>query len=294
MDITARGVSIYRQVSSRIKEAGSSASSAFDQLNKREKIWVVLGLGLLGTSLLLLGIFHEQVLHAMVRFSSSFRNLRGNWAIVFLLFVVISFPPLIGYSALSAFTGMVWGFPHGWLVLASGTLIGSFASFMTFRYILRERAIHLAQSNIKFMAFSKTMEYDSFTLLWMIRLCPLPYSLSNAAMSSVPSVEPWKFFLATACVTPKLFLHIFIGDRLARLGTAKDRATWTANFFSIVLAVTIGIATTWIIWKRTQERALMLEEEHYAQLEQNELADDADDFEINVSEHEEENPFRSS
>lgn len=293
MDIIARGSRLYREVSSRIKATGYHASAAFRQLETREKIWVGAGLSLLGTFLLLLGIFHEQVLHAMVRFSTNFRKLRGNWLIIFLLFVVISFPPLIGYSALSAFTGMVWGFPRGWLVLASGTLVGSFASFMTFRYILKDRAVQLAESNIKFMAFSKTLEQDSFTLLWMIRLCPLPYSLSNAAMSSIPSVEPWKFFVATAAVTPKLFLHIFIGDRLARLGAAKDRATWMANFLSIILAVTIGVATTWIIWKRTQERAQMLEEEHCGELDQDTLADDADNFEIS-SDHEEFNPFRSS
>lgn len=87
----------------------------------------------------------------------------------------------------------------------------------------------------------------------MIRLCPLPYSISNGAISTFPSVSPWSFIFATAIATPKLFIHIFIGSRLAELaelGEKMDGKTKAINYASILGGIIIGVATGWIIYKR--------------------------------------------
>lgn len=235
----------------------------FDALQRREKWLIGIGLGCLVTMLTLMTIFHTAVLTWMANFSAKFREVRLNWLILFMLYVFVSFPPMIGYSALALFTGMVYGFPGGWPLIASGTLFGSFCSFLVFRYLLKERAEQVARTSIKFTAFIETLRQDSFVLLWMIRLCPLPYSLSNAAMSTVPSVEPWKFFVATLLCTPKLFLHIFIGSRLVKLSNAKDNASWWANFVSIVLANVIFIGTSYVIYTRTKAKVASLQAKGY-------------------------------
>lgn len=267
----------------------ASLTKAFNALERRERYLVGVGLGCLLTFMTTLSIFHNQVIDFLARLSTRFHDVRFSWLILFIIYIIVSFPPLIGYSVLALFTGMVFGFPGGWPLIASGTLFGSFASFLTFRYLLKERAEALAKKSVKFTAFCETLRQDSFVLLWMIRLCPLPYSLSNAAMSTVPSVEPWKFFVATLCCTPKLFLHIFIGSRLARLSTSKDNATWWANFISVVLALGIGIGTSYVIYNKTMEKA--------RQIQHGETDDQADDFEISGDEEAEaedqdyENPF---
>lgn len=239
---------------------------------------------LVGTTFLVAGIlfiiFHEKVFELLVAFAESWKELKGGPYIMFLLITIISFPPLIGYSTLGSLCGMMYGFPGGWPLLTAGTLFGSTLSFLVFRYFFSDFATKLAQSNRKFAALTKTMEQDNFTLLWMIRLCPLPYSLSNGALASIPSVSATGFFLATLVTSPKLFIHVFIGDRIARLGTEKDTATKIVDVFSILLAVIFAAATAYTIYIRTIERAEHLDSIDYDNLEMgaDEMDDEDDDL----------------
>lgn len=90
----------------------------------------------------------------------------------------------------------------------------------------------------RFAALSLTLKHDGIKLLWMIRLCPLPYSISNGAMSTFPTVSPSAFMLATAAATPKLLIQVWIGDRLSILAEADDQKmdpkVKLLNWFSII------------------------------------------------------------
>lgn len=197
--------------------------------------------------------YKDAVLSFLYSFSKTWKEMPGGYVLLFFLVVLVAFPPLIGYSALSTMVGMVFGFPWGWPFLAAGTIVGSSLSFLTFRYFLEDRARQLAHSSSKFEALAKAMDrHDSFTLLWMIRLCPLPYSLSNGALASIHTVKFSKFALATAIITPKLLVHVFVGDRLVRLGSEKDTASRVVDGVSIVIAGLASTGTAWMIYKRTR------------------------------------------
>ena len=87
----------------------------------------------------------------------------------------------------------------------------------------------------------------------MIRLCPLPYSISNGAISTFPTVQPLMFATATAAATPKLFIAVFIGSRLAviaKSGEKMDMTTKVINWASIIFGVVLGVLTGWIIYRR--------------------------------------------
>lgn len=103
------------------------------------------------------------------------------------------------------------------------------------------------------MALSLVLKHDGLKLLCMIRLCPLPYSISNGAMSTFDTVKPLTFTLATALVTPKLLIHIFIGTRLAAIaksGEKMDAMTKAINWGSIIVGAIIGALTGFFIYKR--------------------------------------------
>ena len=105
----------------------------------------------------------------------------------------------------------------------------------------------------RFAALSLTIKHDGLKLLVLIRLCPLPYSISNGAMSTVPTVSPLSYALATAIITPKLLIHIFIGTRLAALaknGGKMDTGTKLVNYASIAFSSILGAATAWFIYQR--------------------------------------------
>lgn len=177
---------------------------------------------------------------------------------------VCAFPPLIGYSTTVSIAGFVYGFPNGWFIVSSATIAGSLASFIASRTVLSNYVHKLVGKDKRFEALALTLKHDGLKILCMIRVCPLPYSLSNAAMSTFPTVHPLSFALATAIASPKLLIHVFIGSRLAQIaenGGKMDASTKAINYASIIIGSIIGAAVGWFIYRKTMARAKQLEEE---------------------------------
>jgi hypothetical protein len=103
------------------------------------------------------------------------------------------------------------------------------------------------------------LKHDGIKLLFMIRLCPLPFSITNGMLASIPTVTPLSFFLATAAATPKLLLHIWVGAQMAALADAGEtKADWRTklvSYIGIAIASVAGAATGYYIWVRTKRRA---------------------------------------
>lgn len=140
-----------------------------------------------------------------------------------------------------------------WFIVASATVIGSLCSFLVSRTVLSKFVHRLIANDKRFAALSLTLKHDGLKLLCMIRLCPLPYSISNGAMSTFPTVRPFMFALATAIASPKLLIHVFIGSRLAaiaRSGEKMDAGTKAINYVSIAAGAVLGTATGWFIYQR--------------------------------------------
>jgi hypothetical protein len=122
----------------------------------------------------------------------------------------------------------------------------------------------LVANDKRFAALALTLKHDGLKLLVMIRMCPLPYSLSNGAVATFPTVHWASFAIATAIVSPKLMLHIFIGSQLEKIaesGGKMDARTKAISYLSIGIGAVAGIATGWFMYRKTKERAAELEEE---------------------------------
>ena len=158
--------------------------------------------------------------------------------------------------------------------MATASVVGSACSFLVCRTFLRKTVERLTAADQRFAALSHVIKHDGLKLLIMIRLCPLPYSLSNGAIATIPTVNPMAFAIATAIASPKLLLPIFIGTKLADIaenGGEMDGKTKALSYISIVLGSLAGLATGWIVYRQTQARAKQLEAEesshHWEDLE---------------------------
>jgi hypothetical protein len=180
-----------------------------------------------------------------------------------------------------------------WFIVASANIIGSLCSFVLFRTLLSGFARRLTARDSRFAAFSLVLKHDGLKLLVMIRLCPLPYSLSNGAISTIQSVKPLTFALATALASPKLMIHVFIGGRLAaiaRNGNTMDATTKAVNYISIIGGMIFGAVTGYLIYQRTVARSQQLEAEERAKInhrtldlsDPDDLADDLGAYEEHV------------
>lgn len=253
--IKSRLIQLYKDVQKLTVNMATKGWDFYFGLSVFKRLLVVAGMCILLVAGVVVVIFHKRLIEAFISFSQAWKELKYGPLIMFGLITLVSFPPLIGYSTLGMLCGMMYGFPGGVFILIFATLFGSTVSFLVFRYFFFDYAERLAQSNRKFAILSKAMEHDSFKLLWMIRLCPLPYSLSNGALASIPTVKSQTFFLATLSASPKLLIPIFIGDRIMRLGQEKDTVSRIVDVLSILIAVIFSTVTAYTIYVRTLELA---------------------------------------
>ncbi|KAF1975198.1 golgi apparatus membrane protein-like protein tvp38 [Bimuria novae-zelandiae CBS 107.79] len=263
---SARPQTGMRQLVDNYNKLSRKYMTWYDKLSVLKKILFSLaGITIFVLSILFL-IYNERIFHALRPAAEKWRNITAGWLILWALIFVVSFPPLIGYSSLMTIAGFVYGFPNGWFIAATATVAGSTASFLASRSLLKSMVHRLVANDKRFAALALTLKYDGLKLLIMIRLCPLPYSLCNGAIATFPTVSALSYALATAIVSPKLMLHIFIGAQLAQIadGDKMDAKSKALSYVSIAIGGIAGAVTGWFMYKKTKERAAQLEAEERA------------------------------
>lgn len=208
-------------------------------------------------------VYNEKIFAFLDPYARKWRQTKGAWTILWLATFLVSFPPMIGYSTCVTIAGFVYGM-NGWFIVSTATVIGSTCSFLVSRTVLKGFVARLTANDKRFAALSLTLKHDGMKLLIMIRLCPLPYSLSNGAISTIPTVTWQNFMLATAVVSPKLLLHVFVGSQLSAIaenGDKMDSKTKAISYISIAIGILAGIGTGYFMYTKTKARARQLEEE---------------------------------
>ncbi|KIW59001.1 hypothetical protein PV05_03485 [Exophiala xenobiotica] len=240
------------------------ATKVWSKMTALQRVLAVTGVVLLNVLAILFLIFNERIFGFLEPLAERWKHTTGGWTILWAITFLTAFPPVIGYSTCGTTAGFVYGVWEGWLILATATVAGSFCSFLVSRTVLRKWVERWVANDKRFAAFSLILKHDGLKLLCMIRLCPLPYSLSNGAMSTFPTVHPAMYALATALVSPKLFIHVFIGSRLAVIARTREKMTMAdrlVNYSSIAIGATVGILTGVYIYRQTMARAKELEAE---------------------------------
>lgn len=260
------------------------AYSTYRKLSPLQRILLVIAGVIFFVVGILFLIFNERIFSWLKPLAVRWRELRGGWLILWIATFLVGFPPMIGYSTCVTLAGFVYGMNGfvppslstctsanipSWFIVASATILGSTTSFLASRTLLRTYAERLA-SDDRFTALALTLKHDGLKVLVMIRLCPLPYSLSNGAIATFPTVSPGLFALATAIATPKLLIHVFIGSRIAAIaggGEKMDAKTKALNYASITFGILIAVVTGVFVYRQTKKRAAELEAQEGADVE---------------------------
>ena len=238
--------------------------TTYRKMTVLQRILAGLALVIAGVFGILFLVFNEKIFGWLEPLAEKWKHTTGGWIILWTITFFAAFPPMIGYSTCATTAGFVYGIGEGWLILATATVAGSFCSFLVSRTVLRKYVERMVASDKRFAALALVLKHEGLKLLIMIRFCPLPYSFSNGAMSTIPTVHPAMFALATACITPKLFIHVFIGSRLAaiaRSGEKMSAGTKAINYISIAVGGVIGTTVGIYIYRKTLARARELEAE---------------------------------
>ncbi|RYP29657.1 hypothetical protein DL766_005287 [Monosporascus sp. MC13-8B] len=216
------------------------------------------------TALVLVLVYSHRIFAWLAPVAEGWRALPGGWVLLFLLTCATAFPPMIGYSTCLTVSGFVYGFPGGWPVVAAATVAGSTAAFAASRTVLSRYVHRLVGADRRFVALGQVLRHDGLLVLVGLRFCPLPFSLSNGFLATIPSISPLGFALATALSTPKLLVHVFIGSRLARLAESGDKMTVgdkAVNYLGMLVGSVVGLAVGLVVYRRTMARAEQLARE---------------------------------
>lgn len=259
-----RGAEIRDEVIHTLEKLHRRVMSTYKKLTPLQRILAIVAIVVMNIFFLLFLIFNERIFGFLEPYAVKWKHTTGGWTILWAITFLTAFPPMIGYSSCGTMAGFVYGIGEGWVILATATVAGSFCSFLVSRTILKKYVERMVASDKRFAALTLTLKEDGLKLLCMIRLCPLPYSLSNGAMSTFPTVEPSAYALATALVTPKLFIPVFIGSRLASIAKNKGEmplGTKLLNWASIIFFGLLGLFVGWFIYQKTMQRARDMEDE---------------------------------
>ncbi|KAJ6782081.1 hypothetical protein PWT90_03159 [Aphanocladium album] len=190
--------------------------------------------------------------------ADKWRRLPGGWLINFAMVFVTSFPPVIGYATATTVAGFVWGFPWGWPIAAAACTLGSLCAFVASRTVLGTFVERMVGRDPRFVALAQVMRREGILYLTAIRFCPLPFSLSNGFLATIPSITPLAFTISTALSSVKLLVHVFIGSRLAVLfekGSEMSTRDKIINWTGMGVSGLIGLVVGFVIYRRTMERA---------------------------------------
>lgn len=242
----------------------NNAKTVYASLSYTQQLLVLAASALLFALTITFLIFSHRLFRLLGPVAVSWRALPGGWLIIWALTFLVAFPPLIGYSTACTVAGFVYGFPLGWPIVASATVAGSAAAFVASRTIFSGYVDRLVGHDTRFVALGQVLRHDGLGVLALVRFCPLPYSLSNGFLATVPSIQTASFALATACASPKLLVHVFIGSRLALLAGDDETMSFgnkVLNYASMLIGATVGIGVGWFIYQRTMARAAELARE---------------------------------
>lgn len=240
----------------------------FFRLTPLQRVLAVLALLIVNILLVVFLVYSHRIFAALAPVAAGWRALPGGWVLVFLMTCASGFPPMIGYSTCVTIAGFVYGFPGGWFIVASATVLGSLAAFVASRTVFSAYVHNLVGGDKRFVALGQVLRRDGLFVLAAIRFCPLPFSLSNGFLATIPSITPLRFAIATAMATPKLLVHVFIGSRLALLAETGDKMSVgdkVVNYMSMLLGSVLGIALSFFIYRRTMARAKELAREEAAE-----------------------------
>ncbi|KAJ1331165.1 VTT domain-containing protein [Microdochium nivale] len=223
----------------------------------QQALAVLAGLATVAVSIVFL-IYSHRIFAWLQPIAVGWRALPAGWLIIFAMTFAAAFPPMIGYSTCLTISGFVYGFPGGWPVSAIATVAGSTAAFIASRTVLSRYVHALIGSDKRFVALGQILRRDGVFVLAAVRLCPLPFSLSNGFLATIPSIGPVGFAAATALASPKIFIHIFIGSRMAKLAESGDTmglGDKIINYASMVFGGVLGTVLGLVIYRRTMARA---------------------------------------
>lgn len=206
-------------------------------------------------------IYHKPLLHQLVVASEYWHSLglKGQLVILLALFTV-SFPPVGGFTLTVTVAGAIYGIRYGMWLTALGSTVGSACSFWVVSRMFRERAQRMVENNrmLKMVTVavrdSETSLVQETLSMILIKVLPLPYSLTNGAVACVPDASIWCYATATFLSAPKNIVSLFVGAQMRKMGEPDQGNSLGRNLAILAAAAAVYGSISFFLYRRVQQR----------------------------------------
>ncbi|KAI9141030.1 snare associated Golgi protein-domain-containing protein [Paraphysoderma sedebokerense] len=232
-------------------EPPPSPDATIGTSNVRRRTYLVLFIVVVSIAIGAAGlyVFREPVAKGLTQLYDFIKSLGlGGDFLLLLLIILTCFPPIFGYSILVFMCGFIYGFPHGFLPLATGSMIGALGCFTLSRTLFKEYFNRISLKYRYLLQVNKVIEQKGFWILLCVRLGPWPYSAVNV-LAAQTSISAWSFGFASLIALPKFLISIYIGSTLTSLVDAMNSNMEFKNPIALVIsAVGITVSIIGAIW----------------------------------------------
>lgn len=206
-------------------------------------------------------IYYQRIIEYIVAGSDHIREMGYRGVLIFVLSLsIVSFPPLIGFSSLCIIIGIVYGFQGFWMIAITSSVMST-VSLCVFKYYFRNASQRIIDNHDNLKLFvtaikdSNTTFVQEIIILTLMKLSPLPYSLTNGGLGCVPHLSPLAFFLACVICSPKYFGQLFMGIQLRKIGSIDKNSNHKVVDIILILVTAISFgALSMLLYRKLQAK----------------------------------------
>ena len=171
----------------------------------------------------------------------------GGWAVFMLAQTLIAMVGLVPASLLGIAAGGVYGIVLGFVLAATGTLVGGWISFMLARSLLRPWVERLLarRGPSRLVRLDAAVTRDGWRFVCLLRVSPvMPFAITSYALG-LTEISGRDYLLGTLASLPALAGYVCAGA-LAQYGlrTANGNASLGAAGWALL---TVGLAATGLL-----------------------------------------------
>ncbi|KAF7305551.1 hypothetical protein HMN09_00808000 [Mycena chlorophos] len=222
-----------------------NGTTTFNQSRSRREIIQRLAiLVVIIVAIVLIEVYHTQIINGLKPVTQWLHGLRGGWVIPIVVLVALSFPPLFGHEVVIMLCGLVWGLGEGFGIAAAGTLIGEICTYFAFAYCCSGRAAKLETTNMRYGLLAHTLREGGLPVAIIARYSSLPGHLTTAVFATC-GMPFWVFLVAAVVSLPKQFAIVYVGYALGKDGDSKSN-----KIQKIVIAITVVVTVVAMLYIR--------------------------------------------
>ncbi|KAI8985387.1 hypothetical protein BDB01DRAFT_849967 [Pilobolus umbonatus] len=143
--------------------------------------------------------------------------------LMMILSIITSVPPLFGLTAVTTTTGYIYGIRRSCVWITMGAFLGSLLCYgLVRRYNLHKYIVLSDAKREIYESLEEAVGQNGLKMVILIRLCPIPWQLTNLILSMFPSVSWHNYLLASFLASFKVNMGLWIGQQLSTLSDPSD------------------------------------------------------------------------